>query len=1226
MKKSVLILMLILLLSNSVIAADVAYILNVPKNANKDVLSVFNELNLSVELIKDSNVRTTDLSKYKLIFVDDAILRNTANYITISNYPSVIMNRYYGFKFGLTDYDGISQLASTAPLSVKKEGSVIQVYTQAKASSANLPYYYLANENKAPGMQRVAATYTGNSYDLGDVISYANEGVRLANNKVTQGKMCYFGIAKTKYWTPAARQMFKDCIAFVAFNIECSTNEECDDSNEHTEDVCEEPGTFDSHCEHYPIECLNDEECGIDGFIGNKFCQNDNSYRNFKDFTCNSPGTSESFCSNETEARLVEECPDLCVEGNCVSVACHNDAECNDSDLHTFDKCHNPGEFDSFCTNEPIACISNAECDDQDSHTLDTCHNPGLPSSFCTNEDMTCLSDSDCGNDGFIGEFFCSANNVKRNFVDYTCVNPGKINSSCASNMSQQLIQDCNGLVCVEGACASITCHNNSDCGDGNIYTDDICHKPGTPQSFCTHGEISCFTNFDCGSNRFIGNLYCQADDVFRDFLNYTCINKGTTSSYCSTNSSALLIDNCEFDCANGNCIRCNDNSECDDGDNYTQDICYFSGTPESFCAHDHIECFTDSECGQDSFIGLPFCVGGDVHQNFRTFECVNKGGPGSYCDFDLNATFIEHCPFGCFAGFCLPGVHDVALIDFANSIGGIRLEFTNGTDILQNPAQLFCNQKYIVSIKAKNNGDFYENVTFNGLVDGLPPFHHSSIDNFAPGDETPPKERTVNFTLTEGNYNVSVEAVIPLDENPLNNFAQRNIQIICPECFVNEDCPDDIIGGNYCMNNDVYYNITNFSCLNWECANETSSFLGEDCGNDHCGSWGNNYCKGNDVYHNRSCIDRGCNSGSCFANGFLQEELVEECADLCVQGECVDICDYFLTEFYNGFSSNLVIFPDGGNENSSTKIKLPKESEILDAEVQLTGLPVPLSGEKEIDVVLINDVSGSMGQANKLDALKDAANEFVDIVLFPSSNNQIGLVAYNEEVDSFIGLTNNKATLHSEINSYDADDGTCISCGIDKATDILSGSVKEDKVMILLSDGGANVCIDDEEGGWPPWNCGETAAENEALEKAQEAADAGITIHTIAFEMGDYNTELMEDIADIGNGDFYLASAVNLTEVYETIALTLLQQYPTNPFLDIGDKGANEWAYSGSFEITNIVNGFESGLESLLTNCNCPGCSLVGDDCTVNFLLSSDTAGKILADDLFIHYQTECI
>lgn len=48
----------------------------------------------------------------------------------------------------------------------------------------------------------------------------------------------------------------------------------------------------------------------------------------------------------------------------------------------------------------------------------------------------------------------------------------------------------------------------------------------------------------------------------------------------------------------------------------------------------------------------------------------------------------------------------------------------------------------------------------------------------------------------------------------------------------------------------------------------------------DYCGSWSVNYCKGENVYRNRTCHDKGCNTGDikCYDNVNIQEEMVINC------------------------------------------------------------------------------------------------------------------------------------------------------------------------------------------------------------------------------------------------------------------------------------------------------------------------------------------------------------
>ena len=66
----VLILLFIFLLKFASAVADVAYIYEKSFRIDDNVLEVFNDLGLSVDLIKDTNIPSS-LSQYKVIFVND---------------------------------------------------------------------------------------------------------------------------------------------------------------------------------------------------------------------------------------------------------------------------------------------------------------------------------------------------------------------------------------------------------------------------------------------------------------------------------------------------------------------------------------------------------------------------------------------------------------------------------------------------------------------------------------------------------------------------------------------------------------------------------------------------------------------------------------------------------------------------------------------------------------------------------------------------------------------------------------------------------------------------------------------------------------------------------------------------------------------------------------------------------------------------------------------------
>lgn len=87
----------------------------------------------------------------------------------------------------------------------------------------------------------------------------------------------------------------------------------------------------DGYCVDNNITCDTNSDCGINGYIGNVFCQNGDVYQNYRIYTCNNAGTSQSYCSDSTSAELKQTCSDnqTCQNGSCSEVYSSIDVETN---------------------------------------------------------------------------------------------------------------------------------------------------------------------------------------------------------------------------------------------------------------------------------------------------------------------------------------------------------------------------------------------------------------------------------------------------------------------------------------------------------------------------------------------------------------------------------------------------------------------------------------------------------------------------------------------------------------------------------------------------------------------------------------------------------------------------------------------------------------------------------------------------------------------------------
>jgi len=254
--------------------------------------------------------------------------------------------------------------------------------------------------------------------------------------------------------------------------------------------------------------------------------------------------------------------------------------------------------------------------------------------------------------------------------------------------------------------------------------------------------EPGCDLNSDCGSQS--SEISCDGDYLKTITTTPTC-NEGVCENTTSETNSF-----CEFGCSEDECL------------------------PEP------AECNLDSECTAD-YYSANYCSEGNLIKDFHDFGC-DEGT----CSEIITEETVEECLYGCSENECLPEptselVHDVGFVNFSNSVNNIRIKQESGEDyIMDNPAILTCNQDYKIWIDIMNNGDFTENVTFNGSINELL-FSHNPTNNLIPGDDSL-KSKIVNISLSAGTYTISIEAIITgfTDANPSDNTASRNVEVVC--------------------------------------------------------------------------------------------------------------------------------------------------------------------------------------------------------------------------------------------------------------------------------------------------------------------------------------------------------------------------------------------------------------------------------------------------------------
>lgn len=111
--------------------------------------------------------------------------------------------------------------------------------------------------------------------------------------------------------------------------------------------------------------CLKNSDCGIDGFEGNKFCNNGNVWQLYATNKCNNPGKDDAYCSATVTSKLYSDCvPSGCTKGYCDKIQCYKDSDCPkkpSASKLVYWYCQNPGEKDARCISKPAKIKTNAQ-------------------------------------------------------------------------------------------------------------------------------------------------------------------------------------------------------------------------------------------------------------------------------------------------------------------------------------------------------------------------------------------------------------------------------------------------------------------------------------------------------------------------------------------------------------------------------------------------------------------------------------------------------------------------------------------------------------------------------------------------------------------------------------------------------------------------------------------------------------------------------------------------
>ncbi|MDK1032798.1 MAG: DUF3520 domain-containing protein, partial [Planctomycetia bacterium] len=210
---------------------------------------------------------------------------------------------------------------------------------------------------------------------------------------------------------------------------------------------------------------------------------------------------------------------------------------------------------------------------------------------------------------------------------------------------------------------------------------------------------------------------------------------------------------------------------------------------------------------------------------------------------------------------------------------------------------------------------------------------------------------------------------------------------------------------------------------------------------------------------------------------------------------------------------------------------------------VAIKARHVKAAERKSAVLTFVIDVSGSMAREDRLELVKKALRMLVKQL---HEGDQVGIAVYGSEGRKLLDhrSVEDRGEILAAIErlqpggATNAEEGIIIGYRMAQKA-FRAGAINR---IILCSDGVANV-----------GNTGPRAI----LRKIKKHADAGITLSTIGFGMGNYNDVLMEQLADKGNGNYAYVDTLsearrvfveNLTGMLQLVARDVKVQVDFNP------------------------------------------------------------------------------
>lgn len=196
---------------------------------------------------------------------------------------------------------------------------------------------------------------------------------------------------------------------------------------------------------------------------------------------------------------------------------------------------------------------------------------------------------------------------------------------------------------------------------------------------------------------------------------------------------------------------------------------------------------------------------------------------------------------------------------------------------------------------------------------------------------------------------------------------------------------------------------------------------------------------------------------------------------------------------------------------------------------IGIQGYDLPAGDRKDVSLTFVIDVSGSMGNGNRLEMVQDALELLVD-QLRPTDS--VGIIAYTDTAWVVLPHTSarDKSEIVDAIYSLYPMASTNAEAGLILGYQEASKAYRRNSInrVILCSDGVANV--------------GNTGPDS-IWKSIEDYASEGITLTSVGVGMGNYNDVLLEQLADQGDGFYaYIDSMDEARRLFSQDLVSTLQ------------------------------------------------------------------------------------